>query len=182
MNKKAFELSANFVVILILSIVVFVIGIYMVNRFFDFAQKEKLTWDEMTKQEIDAALDSGERVAIPRYQKTLTNGEFASFGVGILNVLQGGVRNFSVNVDFVLCDPATSCGNPNQWIKTVYDEDPPINFTIPIKNNEKKEFLVGFDVQGALKGTYIFNVKIEYDDAGAWKAYDTLHKLYIQVK
>jgi len=192
MNKKAFLLSINFVVILIISIIVFTIGLYVVNRFFEFAKEEKLRWDDLTRREIDAALDSGDRIAIPRYKKTLANGEFASFGVGILNVLQGGERDFRVRIDFVLASDRTGefcnagspgdCGNPDSWLRTVYDETPPINFTLQIKNNEKRDFLVGVDVIGAPSGTYVFNVDIDYDDAGAWKDYDTLHKIYVDVK
>jgi hypothetical protein len=191
MNKKAFAVSVNFVIILILSIIVFTIGIYIVNRFFDFAKEEKLRWDDLTRREIDAALDSGDRIAIPRYKQTVANGEFASFGVGILNVLQGPPKEFRVRIDFALastndieiCNAASAatCGNPDSWLRTVYDEEAPIEFTLQIKNNEKKEFLVGFDVIGAPKGTYIYNVDIDYKD-GVWKDYDNLYKLYVDVK
>ncbi len=190
MDKKAFALSINFVVILIISIIVFSMGIYVVNRFFEYAKEEKLRWDVLTRQEIDAALDSGDRVAIPRYKTTVGNGEFGTFGVGILNIL-GTEKDFKVDISFALasyqgseiCNPATaaSCGNPDSWIKTVYDEAPPIDFTLKIKNNEKKDFLVGFSLKGAKKGTYVFNVDIDYDDAG-WQDYDVLHKLYVDVK
>lgn len=197
MNKKAFEVSVNFVVILIISIIVFTMGISIVNRFFQFAEDEKLRWDQLTRSEIDSALDQGDRIAIPRFKKEIVNGEFASFGVGILNVLQGPMRNFRINIDFALasdrratiCEPATAsaCGEPNNWIRTAYDDESPIIFTLPIKNNEKKSFLVGFDVIGAADGTYVFNVNIEYDQDGNpatadWAPYDTTHKLYVEVK
>ena len=191
MNKKAFALSVNFVVILIISIIVFTIGIYIVNRFFEFAKEEKLRWDDLTRREIDAALDSGDRIAIPRYKQTLANGEFVSFGIGILNVLQGVERDFNIKIDFTLasrdgyeiCNSGTAdtCGNPDSWLRTAYDEEPPIEFPIKIKNNEKKDFLVGVDVHGAQSGTYVFNVDIEYNDFG-FKDYDTLHKIYVDVK
>ena len=191
MNKKGFELSANFVVIIIISIIVFTIGIYMLNRFFSFATEEKLRWDDMTRKEIDTALDRGERVAIPRFKRTLVNGEFTSLGVGILNVLQGSPRDFRITIDFALAsrgasevctsaDPGT-CGNPDTWIKTVYDSEAPIDFNLTISNNEKKDFLVGFDVQGAPIGTYAFNVNVEYYDTG-WRSYDTIHKIYLDIK
>jgi Raf kinase inhibitor-like YbhB/YbcL family protein len=43
--------------------------------------------------------------------------------------------------------------------------------------------LIGFDVIGAPKGTYVFNVDISYwDNNLGWQSYDTTHKLYIEVK
>lgn len=192
MNKKAFSLSINFIVILIISIIVFSMGIFLVNKLFSFADEEKLRWDDMTQKEIEAALDSGDRVAIPRFKKTIGNGDFDTFGIGILNVLQGPDKDFNVSINFALasdkdgaliCDNINPgpCGNPESWLRTTYDETEPITFKIPIKSNEKKDFLVGIKVDGAPKGTYVFNVDIKYDDVGTWREYDSLHKLYVNV-
>ena len=94
MNRKAaVELSVNFLVILIICIVILASSIYITKKFFTHAVNIKDIYDERTEKEIERLLDDGSKVAVPFDKKTIGNGEFDSFGIGIMNVLNTGAKN-----------------------------------------------------------------------------------------
>ncbi|MBU0628678.1 MAG: hypothetical protein KKC75_05780 [Nanoarchaeota archaeon] len=192
-NKKAgFELSVNFIVILIICIVIFGFSIGILKKFFSHAETIKMTYDERTEQEIERLLDDGSRVAIPFDKKTIGNGEFKTFGIGILNTLNIGSSNeFQVNVRFnkafnkgndVLCsvDPPTSgsCGSPDTWLQTSTTANgidySGVTLQKTVKNNEQEKFLLGVSVKGAPAGTYVFDLTVCYANSDTE---DPLHAL-----
>jgi len=205
MNRKsAFQLSISFVVMIIIAIVVFSFSVYIVKKFFTHAEDIKLTYDERTEQEIERLLDDGSRVAVPRERKTIVNGNFDTFGVGILNVIGKAPRNeFMLNVSFSkafdkknvqLCDilagDTYGCGSPQNWLQTFAGTADPSGAVIKkvVKNNEQEKFLLGVDVNDAPSGTYIFNLDVSYlNDTDVnpslwhWVRYDVIHKLYVDV-
>ena len=99
MNKKAIELSINFLVIIIISLAVFGMGILFVNKIFFAAGKKVAEMDSQTKEELARLLDSGDKVAMPFFQKTVIHGNTATFGIGVLNTL-GSPKAFTVVVKF----------------------------------------------------------------------------------
>ena len=133
MNKRAFELSVSFLVILIICIAIFSFSIYIVRKFFTHAENLRMTYDERTEREIEQLLDDGSRIAIPFDKKEIGNGEFKTFGIGVLNILNSGSSNtFEINVHFnqafnkrsvKICDilDSSSCGSPDQWLQTTGD-------------------------------------------------------------
>jgi hypothetical protein len=196
MNKRAaFQLSVNFLVIMIISIVVFASSIYLINKFFTQAETIKLTYDGRTEKEIERLLDDGSRIAIPFDKKTISNGESKTFGIGILNVLNTGASNdFDINISFnkafdnrnnEICTIVNldTCGYPQTWLQTSSGtqglSEISIQKTIP--NNQQEKFLLGVEVKGAPKGTYIFDLDVKYNNNTNWIDYDTLHKLYVVV-
>ena len=211
MNKKAaFQLSVNFLVIMIISIVVFASSIYLINKFFTQAETIKLTYDERTEKEIERLLDDGSRIAIPFDKKTISNGEFETFGIGILNVLNTGAsNNFDITISFNeafdnknnrICRMADqeTCGYPQTWLQTSSGIQGPSGISIQgisiqktIPNNQQEKFLLGVEVKDAPKGTYIFDLMVCMGDTSATNyndcpsafpdIYDTLHKLYVIV-
>jgi len=86
MNKKGIELSVNFLVMLIITLVVFSMGIYLLKIFFGTADEITNDINEQTKEQILTMLSPGERVAIPLNQETIARGDNAVFGLYILNV------------------------------------------------------------------------------------------------
>lgn len=205
MNKKAaIELSVNFLVIIIICIVVFGFSIYIIKRFFTHAETIRMTYDERTEKEIERLLDDGSRVAIPFDEKTIYNGEFKTFGIGIMNTLNIAERNnFRITISFdkaydkndvKLCDirnhDTGNCGEPGTWLQTTAAVGGTVGlfFDKKIKNNEQEKFLLGVDVKNAPSGTYIFNLNVTYlnetdPEPTKWNfvQYDTLHKLYVDV-
>ena len=86
MNKKAaLELSANFLVILIIAISVFGMGIRMTYQLMTKAEEIRSDVDESTQREIEEALTTGEIVSIPINHKKTKTGKSVVFGLGIFN-------------------------------------------------------------------------------------------------
>ena len=102
MNKRAMELSINFIVIFILAIVVFAFGIRMAYSLFNKGIETKATLDRQTSLEIEKLLDTGEKVVIPFDEQEIRRGKFGVFGVGIRNVLdtEGEKDPFQITVEF----------------------------------------------------------------------------------
>lgn len=99
-GKRAFQLSATFLVILIITIVIFTGAIYFTKKFFSTAEEMRATVDEQTEAEIEELLyQQGSIVAIPVFKKTLHRGEQETFGVGVRNILEKE-ENFYVIVSF----------------------------------------------------------------------------------
>ena len=87
MQKKGFELSINFIVIMILAIVIFGLGIKFVNDFFKQANKLSDKSTEQLDREIGELLcPTNQMVCIPVNRKPIGQGEFDTFGKKIRNV------------------------------------------------------------------------------------------------
>ncbi|MEA2037531.1 MAG: hypothetical protein U9O94_08530 [Nanoarchaeota archaeon] len=226
MNKKAIQLSVNFLVTMVITIVIFSFSIYMVKKFFTHAEDIKMTYDQRTEKEIERLLDDGSRIAIPFDKKTVNNGDFETFGIGVLNVLNSGESNdFEVLINFSkafrgstkLCQgslggslPPEGCGNPDTWLQTTSSSGQDgIGVTVQktVRNNEQERFLLGISPDRARPGTYVFDMIVCVDDKvtdsngddvkndprGICEdiestpdpkypdAYDTIHKLYVNV-
>jgi len=203
MNKKAaIQLSVNFLVILIICIVVFGSSIYIVRKFFTHADTIKDTYDERTEKQIADLMDDGSKVVVPFDRKTIPNGEFDTFDIRVLNMINtAATNNFEIIIDFDKAykrdDTEIFPGNlPNTWLdskegKTAPSQ--PIVFTTTIRNNEQKKFLVSVEPKDAEEATYIFNMFVCYNGGGSnpharcggvgvlTDLYDTVHKLYVVV-
>ncbi|MFH1642821.1 MAG: hypothetical protein ABIC04_08050 [Nanoarchaeota archaeon] len=171
MNKKAIELSLNFLIVTILSLVVFGFGIFMMNKFTGEADDKVLVWEGRMQNEIEDILDDGSKVAIPFDHKVIGNKKFDTFGVGILNILNLPETTFEVDVRFSkaykgsvqLCDSTdtTNCGvDPDTWISSTEGSGGPLTITKNIRKYDKEKFLIGVDVKDAAEGTYIFDLEV----------------------
>ena len=99
-GKKAFELSSTFLVILIITIVVFTGSISFTKKFFASADDMRASIDSQTEADIQALLyQEGSLVAIPTFKKTIPRGQTDNFGIGIRNVA-GDTMNFYALVSF----------------------------------------------------------------------------------
>jgi len=97
-NKKAMELSINFIVMLIIAMALFSFGIWFAYKFFGGAEKMRTELDEQTQTQIENLLmQSNERVIIPFNSKTLDKSNSAIFGVGILNMLESPTQ-FTIEI------------------------------------------------------------------------------------
>jgi len=175
MNKKAIELSVNFIVMLVISIVVFSFGIYLMGRFFDYGNEVIFEWDEKHETALEDMMDRGEQVAIPFDHKKIGNKEYDKFAIGIFNTL-GYEEDFITTIQFTeaydrACTdiksnlPGLNC-DPDSWLKAATGSVPPsggIEITKKIKNYEKAKFLVGVEPSKAPEGTYLFSVDVTYN-------------------
>ena len=158
MNKRGIELSVNFLVMLILSLIVFMFGLYLVYQFFGTAVDLQTQLDEQTEKELQAMLISGERVALPKTQVNLQRGKSYTFGLGILNTL-GAEKEFSVNIiEGQAYQGASSITNGLDTIPAK---------TYSIKNTEQRLLAIPVRVnQDAQIGTHTLDVRVCYRNAG----------------
>jgi len=180
-NKRAMELSINFIVMLILAIALFGFGLRFLGTFFSGGMKMQKALDDQTKRNIEALLSSGERVAIPLDNKEILRGENEIIGIGILNVMS---QNPSDEFNILIECAGTNC------LKT-----PPIPTylnKVTIQNNKQEMVKVLFNVgKKTPPGTYIFNVciaraaEVASCQVGGYVLNDfydkSLHKIYIKV-
>lgn len=92
-KKQGMEIQATFLVVIIISIVIFGSGLYLVKKFFTATSAFQDQIDENTAKEIERRLaESGEKVSIPINLKKFSVGETKVFGLGILNTLTPDTR------------------------------------------------------------------------------------------
>ncbi|MFQ5474722.1 MAG: hypothetical protein ACE5DM_02700 [Candidatus Nanoarchaeia archaeon] len=171
MDKKAIQLSINFIVMLILGISMFAMGLVFVNKFFSGAKDIKGSMDAQTDRQIEAMLDSGSSFVIPIHSKIVHRKEYATYGVGIFNDGRSESTQFAIELKFEsafdkrnmpLCSGGCS-ENAKPIIKPGLIQD------ATIQKGEKYKFLIVADVPAKTQsGTYIYTVKskqggIEYE-------------------
>jgi len=174
MNKKGFELSASFIITLILVIVIFIGSIYFVKEFFFKAEEMKIEIERSTQEQIESLLQGGSLVAIPINVKELKTGTTGIFGLGVRNV--GETKGFKAVVSFskaindfgeVLFDESYSEYINNNWI--LYDSsefflDSNKLKTVPIAVNPDSRVS---ESESTIPGTYLFNVCVFVDSGVA---------------
>jgi len=192
MNQKgSIELSINMLVVIILSIIILVGGVALMYQFIRGAEETKQVLDSKTNAELERLLvDQGQMVALPLQRVELNGGESHLFGVGILNI--GGVGNqFKITAELsqatdkfgteILLEDAEKQQVIQLWL--FYDTS-----ELLIKENEHRKESISVTVpKDALKGEYIFNVKVWYTSpapAGGVQdsQYGNTQKFYVKVK
>lgn len=165
-GKKAFELTATFLVILILTIVIFIGSITFTKKFFSSAEEMRGTIDRQTEAEIEALLyQEGSIVALPIFKKIIPRGRQGTFGLGVRNILER-TETFYVQVVFsngftieedVMTEPDSDYIN-TKWL--LYNPGP---YSISNNQLEMIPILANVDLSSAdgvitEKGIYSFNI------------------------
>ncbi len=174
-NKKGIELSMNFIVVIILSIVIFGFGIQFISRL--FTQGTDIT--KMSESELDEKIrnivcEGSERVCIADESIRVGRKRIGYFGIKIFNILEG--QNFDI---------AVSRPNPSGYRRDkseIYSDNLvwfPQQRTVYIGANEERKIAVGIEVpSNATPGTYIFDVGIKSQEGSD---YARTQKLYVEV-
>lgn len=175
MDKKGLELSINFIVIIIISLIIFFFG----ARYIYKLGSEATTLQSMTVEELDRrisnlACEGSEKVCFGFDKKIIKRGKLGIFSLRIINILD------SQNFDVIVTRPSprgytkdgTAITNDDLIVK-------PASRSTYIKENEEKDLAIGVEVpkQNVLSGTYIFDVKIE----PYYSLDNTLYKIYVEV-
>ena len=88
MNKKAFELSINFIVILIISIVIFGFGIkFIYDLMYRAGELSNMTQKQIDDQLENILCDSSERICIGTSTRNIRPNKIGVFTIGILDFL-----------------------------------------------------------------------------------------------
>ncbi|MBN1544399.1 hypothetical protein JW898_02965 [Candidatus Woesearchaeota archaeon] len=155
-NKKGIELSINFIVMLILAVAVFAGGLMFAAKFFGQAEQIRGSLDAQTEKQIEKLLDSGSPVVIPLSTKEIFRNKFDTFGVGVLAKNNGVYEMIVQYSEAYKADKSPISANANDWLQVPLTKQ-------TLKKNEKGKFLIGVSVpKTAEKGTYLFNVRVDY--------------------
>jgi len=191
MNKKGLELSINFIVVVILSLVVFGMGLVLFRNVFSESQDftDKVTQD--TERRLNNLLIKGdELVMMPDFVQNIKSGDSYQFPLGIkadtskcVNLPQNQLseQTFSVQTSFDM-----AIDENDREIDLNLDEQSDISeWTFPestylIKNHENKIVGVPIRVGESFQtdATYVFNVEVKCNG----QRYGDLQKVYAVVK
>ena len=156
----------TFLVILILTIVIFTGSIYFTKKFFSTAGVMRGEISRQTEADIEALLyQEGTLIALPIFKKTVQRGQQTIFGIGIRNILERP-ENFYVLVSFskgfnpdeeIITETDTTFIN-EKWL--LYSQGP---YSIPNNKLEMIPILTLGNMNMAEgvtteKGIYSFNV------------------------
>lgn len=175
-NKKAIELSLNFIVILIISIVIFGFGIQFISKL----SSQATELQEMTTAELDESIgnlvcEGSDRVCVGKDRKTIPKSKFGVFGLKIVNILD--TQHFVVTISRP--SPGGYTKNNQGILNDNLLSNPKDPRDILIEKNEEKTSGIGIQVPpNAESGTYIFNVEIK---TASGKPYSQIQKLYVDV-
>jgi len=186
-SKKGLELTINFLVIIIISLVMLGLAGIFFKKFFTGASQVQADYDKQTEEELKSLLVQGKKVAIPFTRKEVQGGQHAVFGLGVLNVL-GHYEEFEVLVE---CTKFIDYEGFDSNCNLEY-EDPQVDSPLKLDNNQHAmtSILILTDKEDE-SGTYIFNVCVcegdcnpPFDcDSDINNLYDDhIHKLYLKVK
>ncbi len=180
-NKRAIELSINFIVMLVLGIAMFGSGLMFASKFFSKAEQIKGNLDSQTEKQIEKLLDSGSSTVIPISQKEIFRNKFDTFGIGVLAKLSG---DYSMTVS--QGDAFTKSKETISWNIADWDLQPGLTQKLTLEKNKKGKYMVGVTVpRTAEKGTYIFIVTISYTDPTNTNAnlpeYDNPMQFFVKV-
>jgi len=180
-NKKSLELSLNFIIIMIISIVIFSLGIkFIYNLTSEATNLQDLSIYELDKQIGSLVCESAERVCIGVDRKTIQKSKYDIFGVKIFNVLDN--ENFEITIKHP--DPPSAIGydKRNNPISGPYLAIHPGGYPgrriETINKNKEANLAFGVEVpKDAVPGTYILNVDIK----NGGELYSSLLKIYVDV-
>ncbi|HLC91358.1 MAG TPA: hypothetical protein VJI15_06345 [Candidatus Nanoarchaeia archaeon] len=172
------SLSVNFLVIIMISLVVFGMGVTILYKIVDGSLDKKAELDARTEQELQRLLiDEGKRVALPFHIADIIAGESHIFGIGILNV---EAENDHFRLEITLDKAVNLQGediSSDVEVKTWL-----LYLPTPLKIEQGRHHTepIGVDVPGnAPKGKYLFNVQVLRDSDGT--LYGNTQKMIVNV-
>jgi hypothetical protein len=164
-KKASLELSINFIVILIISIVVFGFGLFFLRSVGKGASSATEQISRESEMQIQALLDSGEQIIIYPEQLEIKRNKAGTFGVGILNTIPKPSHMFTIGVkcsayvnkagEYLDCNSGSP--DTDSWTFSSFKE-------YEVERNENQKISIPIMVGGkASPGTYIFDVYVCYN-------------------
>ncbi|MFH1505433.1 MAG: hypothetical protein ABIE94_00375 [archaeon] len=155
MNKKGVQIAVNFLVILIVAIVLFVLGLTLFYTVFRESADFEKTLSDRTRSRIESVLAQGKLIAIPDVQKEIERDNTNSFSIGVSNEFPTS-QYFALEV------------KPDKAVDYDGNQITPFGTWVVQSNNfgeiQKDQYnarLILITVpKDAKKGTYIFNVYV----------------------
>ena len=177
-GKKGVELSINFLVVVIISLVVLGFGLKFAYDLLNYAEKEKQQqYDKIDKELENLICEGADKVCVGTYRKKVGSSKSVFFGVKVWNIL-GSDQTFSMDVQ-----PSGTCLIRKD--KTTLDDcagrykitevGQAFKFTISKQSMQKRVFIIDMS-EATEPGTYIFNLQVKN---GA-DNYGPMQKLYVE--
>jgi hypothetical protein len=192
---KGMELSINFLVVFILSVVMLALGITLLYKFFGNVQELDLTITERERQNMLRLMDDGSKSRIAPQLQEIGRTKSAKALFAVHNIITGEPRTFKVEMQLsysieanseIRCEgpgPGTGCcegqSPPECYEPYTGDDDDWIvqGSPLPIRHLNTEIFPIVVKVPRVIKGgTYTFNAQAMYEDpidSGNWVPYDT---------
>lgn len=183
---RGIELSLNFIVILIISLVMFGFGVTFVYNLAAGTESIKsMTLEQLDDSIVDLRCRYNEKVCLDRDRIELRQGELRVLTLRVLNI-DSADAEFRITVRkgiFVSPDNQRFAPGEPGWENTI--------LVLPeerferIVANDAKTVGVGFERPkgGVQRGTYVFDIVIEKKDTtGLFVEYDPVHKFYVNAK
>ena len=177
-NKKAFELSINFIVIIIISLVIFGLGIKFIADISSQAVNIKdITLKDLDEKISNLVCEGSARVCLSTERKIIQKKDFDVFGLKVLNILDK--QSFEIRVfppDDYLGFKKDKTPIPTQSPRLTIN---PTEREVVIEKNEEKRIGIAVQVPAnAVSGTYILNIEIKTQDG---KPYSAVQLLLVDV-
>jgi len=160
------ELAVSTVVALILGVIIFGFGIYILGRIDTGIRQVETTINSMDEKQLLEQISHGGLVAVPESKKRVERGDIANYWIAIRNQL-GTDGDFTVVTEFtqaydvhetaLFSDPALVAGDIEQWIAGTGVD------SLQIANNEMQYLNIyikpgSIGGNNAPRGTYFFNL------------------------
>jgi hypothetical protein len=182
-NKKGIELAAGFIVILIVSLVMFGLATGLTYKLFCSSEGTIQDLDESASKELEQRLNSGARVQIPDAAKqakqpaSFCGGSFTPFSqysLGIRNdfpaeknfKIECAYKGYDEDGDFTAADEPCDAGS---W-KAQWDKEP---FAITGKQKETKLIVIQ-PASGVSTAKHLFAIRVFFENnTNEWLPYGT---------
>jgi hypothetical protein len=170
MSKKGFELSASFLVTLILSITILSMGIYFLRKVFYSSEDITKTPVERFNKEIENIMcDSSLKVCVGTNTKEIPVGKHAVYTLNIQNHFSEK-KTFTVSIEVKNGFKKDDTPIEDDYLKKIKFLTPKKEYKIEGYDNERIAVVVQPSL-GSIRGTYKLLIKVKYDDNGAEKDY-----------
>lgn len=189
-KKAAIELSMNFLVIIVLSLVIFGFSMNFIMNIYGKAKgMQAKTFEDLDRQ-IGFLRCGTEQVCIGDKSKEIIRGEMGVYGIRILNVFDHSTKfkvfvipaevNFETDTNY-LDHPIYLL--PKEATGTNPSCDSGEARCIIIDPDKSSSFALGVEVNKATKsGTYVFDVYVKYDQSiDNWQPYGETQRYKINV-
>jgi hypothetical protein len=194
-NKRAIELSVNFIVVMILGLATFSLASVLTYNMFSKSYIMKKDIDAQTKTQIGSLLTSGQQVAMPVARLQIQRGKNDVVGIGILNTEDTGGDNFFIEIIGLKTDDSTDTtkiGIYNQDGTAITDPTIKANAagiklsylkTATISLNKNHITLINIMVDSTVdKAVYTYLIKVHKGNSITGPTYSFPQKLTIEVK
>jgi hypothetical protein len=197
MNKRGIELAANFIIVLIISIIVFGLASALTYKIFCASGDKIAELDSATEKRVEQLLDSGAAVNIPDASKKAKSvagfcgeeaGSSANFVLGIRNDFNSATTftfdcSYSgmVQPDDTIALPSNAFSSGPGSCDVLWNwQHSDTDVVVPAR--EKKSSTILFNVPSqAPEGKHVFTISVTYNAGGTTKLYGA-KKVYLTVQ